>query len=52
MELQYYRLSPESEKDVNILQTIYMASPGYFLLLEGALPNPHAALNLKTAVSI
>ncbi len=49
MELQYYRLSPESEKDVNILNTIYMAAPGYHLLNEGALPNPYAALEDLTA---
>jgi diamine N-acetyltransferase len=44
MEFQYHRLSPESEKDVKILQTIYMAAPGYFLLLEGMLPESDAAL--------
>jgi|WetSurMetagenome_2_1015567.scaffolds.fasta_scaffold294576_2 diamine N-acetyltransferase len=44
MELQYYRLNPESEKDVNILQKILSAAPGYYLLLEGNLPNPDAAL--------
>jgi diamine N-acetyltransferase len=44
MELQYHRLSPESENDVNNLQSILMAAPGYHLLLEGKLPDPDAAL--------
>jgi GNAT superfamily N-acetyltransferase len=44
MELQYHRLSPESESDVNNLQTILSAAPGYHFLLEGKLPNPDVAL--------
>ena len=44
MNLQYQQLSPESENDVNNLQQILMAAPGYYLLLEGNLPGFDAAL--------
>jgi len=42
--MQYHRFYRESESDVNNLQKILTASPGYHLLLEGKLPGPDAAL--------
>lgn len=44
MNLQYHKLKPESENDVNNLQKILMAAPGYHLLIEGSLPGIDYAL--------
>ena len=42
--MQYQRLLPEIENDVDNLQKILMAAPGYHLLIKGSLPSPDAAL--------
>ena len=44
MNLQYHKFRPDSENDVNNLQKILMAAPGYHLLTEGNLPGIDAAL--------
>lgn len=42
--MQYHRLHPDSKTDINNLQKILTAAPGYYLLLEGKLPGPDTAM--------